>query len=165
MNTSKSNNSSMDTVQIEIVPQRMLSIQTAKKLLNEIYKCKIIRAMIQGLNLPDHVEYGPGKGEIINHPLKESINICGQEIKLKNTIGRIFVEVEKEEVASDIYQICKKILPFPFEFYKGSFFKKRATIVDYAKFGSNSDKMLWGLSDPKSNVDESISYITSQKKE
>ena len=37
MNTSKSNNSSTNTMQIEIVPQRMLSVNTTKKLLNEIF--------------------------------------------------------------------------------------------------------------------------------
>lgn len=166
MNTSKSNNSSTNTMQIEIVPQRMLSVNTTKKLLNEIYRLgSIIRVMIQGLNLPNHVEYGPGKGELVNHPLKDSIDICGQEVNLKNTVGRIFIEVKNEEIALKIHQICKEVLPFPFEFYKGVFFKKKPTLVDYAKFGSNSDNRLWGLSDPKSNANENIKYIKFKEKE
>lgn len=149
-----------NTTQIQIVPKRILGIETAEKLLNKIYNCgKIIRVMIQGSNLPGYVTFGPGKGEKVNHPLKTNISISGQKIDLKTTVGRLYIEVENDNIANDVYNICKEILPFGFEYYKGIFFKKHATIVDYAKYGPNSDKKIWGLSDPKVSPQNQISYI------
>ncbi len=82
-----------DGIQVEIVPQRMLSPDTANKILNEIYDSgNIVRVMIQGSNLPKFVMSGPGKGSLISHPLSKEINLHGQKINMKVTVGRIFVE-------------------------------------------------------------------------
>lgn len=165
MKTSKNNDCNSDTIQIEIVPQRILGPDTANILLREIYNCgHILRIMIQGSNLPSVVNSGPGKGEKINHPLKKSIKLFGQEVPIKNTIGRLYLEVENDIIASLIYDKCKEILKFPFEYYKGVFFKKHATVVDYVKLGPNADERLLGLSDPKKDVQEQINYINITNK-
>ncbi|WNY27682.1 methyl-coenzyme M reductase operon protein D [Methanolapillus ohkumae] len=151
-----------DTVQIEIVPQRILSPETSEKLLGKIYDCEgIVRVMVQGSRLPDAVGYGPGKGKKVSHPLKKSIEVEGQEINMRVSLGRLRVEVMGEEYVEEIRQACQESFGFPFEFYVGTFFKKHATVVDYAKMGPCADETLLGMTDPKAKLDQ-IVYIKKE---
>lgn len=157
--------SSGEPVQIEIVPQRILSPETSEKLLQRIYDCDgIIRVMVQGSRLPDKVGYGPGTGEKVNHPLKKSIEVEGQEINMRVTLSRLLVEVDSDETAGKIKKICDETFSFPFEFYKGVFFKKYSTVVDYAKMGPDADERLLGMTDPKGKLDQ-IVFIEKEEKD
>lgn len=154
-----------ETVQLEIVPQRILSPETSEKLLGRIYDCDgIIRVMVQGSRLPDKVGYGPGTGEKVNHPLKKSIEVEGQEVNMRVTLSRLLVEVDSDRTAEEIKKICDETFPFPFEFYKGVFFKKYSTVVDYAKMGPEPDERLLGMTDPKGKLDQ-IVFIEKEEKD
>jgi methyl-coenzyme M reductase operon protein D len=153
-----------ETLQIEIVPQRILSPETSEKLLGRIYECDgIIRVSIYGSRLPDVVGYGPGTGEKVNHPLKKTIDVEGQQINMRVSLGRLRVEVADEETALNIKKICDETFRFPFEFYKGVYFKKQSTVVDYAKMGPDADKLLIGMTDPKGRLDQ-IVFIEKKEK-
>jgi len=154
-----------ETVQLEIVPQRILSPETSEKLLGRIYDCDgIIRVSVYGSRLPDVVGYGPGTGEKVNHPLKKTIEVEGQQINMRVSLGRLRVEVADEKTAMEIKKICEETFRFPFEFYKGTYFKKQSTVVDYAKMGADADELLIGMTDPKGKIDQ-IVFIEKKEKD
>lgn len=154
-----------ETVQIEIVPQRILNPETSEKLLGRIYDCDgIIRVSIFGSRLPDAVGYGPGTGQKVNHPLKKSIEVEGQQVNMRVSLGRLRIEVTDDETALEIKKICEETLSFPFEFYKGTYFKKHSTVVDYAKMGPDADERLLGMTDPKGKLDQ-IVFIEKEEKD
>ncbi|MDL2260843.1 methyl-coenzyme M reductase operon protein D [Methanimicrococcus sp. OttesenSCG-928-J09] len=157
--------SGRETVQIEIVPQRILNPETSEKLLGRIYDCDgIIRVSIFGSRLPDTVGYGPGTGQKVNHPLKKTIDVEGQQVNMRVSLGRLRVEVENDETALEIKKICEETFSFPFEFYKGTYFKKHSTVVDYAKMGPDADERLLGMTDPKGKLDQII-FIEKEEKD
>lgn len=146
-------------LQVEIFPHRLLQPSTAEKLLNEIDKVEgVTRMLLQGQNLPLKVTCGPGTGEDVNHPDRRVIQVGGQAFELTVMVGRIRVEVEREEAKENIRKACERALPFPFEFREGYFLKRKPTLVDYAKYGFKSrtderinleDPRLLGMVDPK----------------
>jgi methyl-coenzyme M reductase subunit D len=152
-----------DSIQIEIFPSRILSPETAQKLIAEIYKVDgVIRVMVQGNRLPEKVGAGPGTGEKVEHPLRKPIQIGDQVIELKICVGRIRIELSNAEAKEQIREVCEKLLPFPYEFREGHFFKKKATVTDYAKFGPEADPRLFGMVDPKARTDQLI-FIEKQE--
>ncbi|MCQ1536484.1 methyl-coenzyme M reductase operon protein D [Methanosarcina sp. KYL-1] len=152
-------------LQIEIFPRRILSPETAQKLMVELYKVDgVIRALIQGPRLPERVSAGPGTGEKVEHPLRKPIQIGDQVIDLKISVGRIRLELANAEVKEKVREICEKVLPVPFEFREGHFFKKKATVTDYAKLGPDADPRLLGMVDPKAKK-ESLVFIEMQDKQ
>lgn len=154
-----------DSIQIEIFPSRILSPETAQKLMAEIYKVDgVIRVMVQGNRLPDKVGAGPGTGEKVEHPLRKPIQIGDQVIELKICVGRIRVELSNAEAKEKIREVCEKLLPFPFEFREGHFFRKKPTVTDYAKLGPEADPQLLGMVDPKARTDQLI-FIEKQEEQ
>jgi methyl-coenzyme M reductase subunit D len=154
-----------DFIQIEIFPSRILSPETAQKLITEIYKVDgVIRVMVQGNRLPDKVCSGPGTGEKVEHPLKKPIQIGDQVVELKICVGRIRVELSNAEAKEQIREVCEKLFPFPFEFREGHFLKKKPTVTDYAKLGPGADPRFLGMVDPKSRADQLI-FIEKQDKQ
>ncbi|WP_292387149.1 methyl-coenzyme M reductase operon protein D [Methanosarcina sp. UBA5] len=154
-----------DSIQIEIFPSRILSPETAQKLMAEIYKVDgVIRVMVQGNRLPDKVGAGPGTGEKVEHPLKKPIQIGDQVIELKVCVGRIRVELSNAEAKEKIREVCEKLLPFPFEFREGHFLRKKPTVTDYAKLGPEADPRLLGMVDPKARTDQLI-FIEKQEEQ
>ncbi|WP_292377572.1 methyl-coenzyme M reductase operon protein D [Methanosarcina sp. UBA289] len=154
-----------DSIQIEIFPSRILSPETAQKIIAEIYKVDgVIRVMVQGNRLPDKVSAGPGTGEKVEHPLRKPIQIGDQVIELKICVGRIRVELSNAEAKEQIREVCEKLLPFPFEFREGHFLRKKPTVTDYAKLGPEADPRLLGMVDPKAKTDQLI-FIEKQEKQ
>ncbi|AKB82921.1 Methyl coenzyme M reductase operon protein D [Methanosarcina barkeri 3] len=154
-----------DSIQIEIFPSRILSPETAQKLMTEIYKVDgVIRVMVQGNRLPDRVSAGPGTGEKVEHPLRKPIQIGDQVIELKICVGRIRVELSNAEAKEQIREVCEKLLPFPFEFREGHFLRKKPTVTDYAKLGPEADPRLLGMVDPRTKTDQLI-FIEIQKEQ
>ncbi|MGA9188361.1 MAG: methyl-coenzyme M reductase operon protein D [Methanosarcina sp.] len=153
-----------DSIQIEIFPSRILSPETAQKLIAEIYKVDgVIRVMVQGNRLPDKVSAGPGTGEKVEHPLRKPIQIGDQVIELKICAGRIRIELSNAEAKETIRELCEKLLPFPFEFREGHFFRKKPTVTDYAKLGPEADPRLLGMVDPKAKTNQLV-FIEKQEK-
>ena len=154
-----------DFIQIEIFPSRILSPETAQKLISEIYKVDgVIRVMVQGNRLPDRVCAGPGTGERVEHPLRKPIQIGDQVVELKICVGRIRVELSNAEAKEQIREICEKLFPFPFEFREGHFLRRKPTVTDYAKLGPGADPRFLVMVDPKSRADQLI-FIEKQEKQ
>ena len=154
-----------DSIQIEIFPSRILSPETAQKLMAEIYRVNgVIRVMVQGNRLPDKVSAGPGTGEKVEHPLRKPIQIGDQVIELKICVGRIRVELSNAEGKEKVREVCEKMLPFPFEFREGHFFRRKPTVTDYAKLGPDADPRMLGMVDPKAKIDQLV-FIEKQEKE
>jgi len=151
-----------DSIQIEIFPSRILSPETAQKLITELYQVDgIIRVMVQGSRLPEKVSSGPGTGEKVEHPLRKPIQIGDQVIELKISVGRIRLEISNAETKEKVRSVCDKVLPFSFEFREGYFFRKQPTVTDYAKLGPDSDPRLLGMVDPKSKINQLV-FIEKQ---
>jgi methyl-coenzyme M reductase subunit D len=162
---SDSASSTEDSIQIEIFPSRILSPETAQKLMAEIYKVDgVIRVMLQGNRLPEKVSAGPGTGEKVEHPLRKPIQIGDQVIELKICVGRIRVELSNAEAKEHIREVCEKLLPFPFEFREGHFLRKKPTVTDYAKLGPEADPRLLGMVDPRTRADQLI-FIEKQEEQ
>jgi methyl-coenzyme M reductase subunit D len=155
-----------DSIQIEIFPSRILSPETAQKLMTELYKVDgIIRVMVQGPTLPEKVSYGPGTGEKVEHPLRKPIQIGDQVIELKISVGRIRIELSNAEAKEKVREVCEKILPFSFEFREGHFFRRKPTVTDYAKLGPEADPRVLGMVDPKAKIDKLVFIEKQEKKE
>ena len=163
MSDSASNTEDL-SIQIEIFPNRILSPETAQKLMTELYKIDgIIRVMVQGNRLPERVSSGPGTGEKVEHPLRKPIQIGDQVIELKISVGRIRVELSNAESKDKVRDICENILPFSFEFREGHFFRRKPTVTDYAKLGPEADPRLLGMVDPKTKTNQ-LAFIEKQEK-
>jgi len=154
-----------NSIQIEIFPSRILSPDTAQKLMTELYKVDgIIRVMVQGNRLPEKVSSGPGTGEKVEHPLRKPIQIGDQVIELKISVGRVRVELSNAEDKEKVREVCDKLLPFSFEFREGNFFRRKPTVTDYAKLGPEADPRLLGLVDPKAKTNQLV-FIEKQEKQ
>ncbi len=147
--------SDTESVQVDIVPSRFLTPETAQRLLNEIYKNGgIVRLIIHGPNLPRAVPYGPGKGIPIEENKDILLEIGGQAVELRVNVGRIRLELESEKYLDGLKAACERALPFGFQFKRGKFFHDRMTTSDYAKYGKVEDRRILGLIDPKAKKDK-----------
>lgn len=136
-------------LQLEIFPARLLTVETAQKLLNELNKISgITRMVVHGPNIPknDPNELLDGKFEAKKHFL----NILGEEVELTVQVGRIWVEVDDVSAKEKIREACEKTLPFSFDINEGLYLRTRKTITDYVRKGGNVDDTSLGMFDPKS---------------
>lgn len=156
-------------IQVRIFPSRLLQPETAEKVLNEIDCVSgVIRMLINGKNLPRKVTCGPGTGSDVNHPDRKVIHVGDCALELHIIVGEILVEVEDENVVENVKIACQRALPFPFEFKRGHFIKRRPTLSDYGKFGFRSrnderinleDERLLGLTDPSAKLETNVCVI------
>lgn len=156
-------------IQVRVFPQRLLQPQTAEKLLNEIDRTKgVIRMLINGKNLPRKVTCGPGTGANVNHPDRKIIQVGDCALELHIIVGEVLVEVEDENTVEEVRLACERALPFPFEFKRGHFIKRKPTLTDYGKYGFKSrnderinleDERLIGLIDPHAKAEENLCVI------
>jgi methyl-coenzyme M reductase subunit D len=148
--------SDTETVQVEIFPFRILTPETAQRLLSEIYRNGgIIRIMIQGPNMPRFVTYGPAKGTPIDANNQGLMELGDQAFELKVKVGRVRLELESEKYLDGVRAACERALPFTFQIKKGKFFHDRMTVTDYAKYGKDvEDRRILGLIDPKAKKDK-----------
>ena len=160
-------------IQVEIFPQKLLMPDTAEELLNTIDKVTgVLRMMIQGSSLPMRVSCGPGIGTPIDRSDRRIINVSGQAFELNIRVGRIRVELEDKSAKEPLREAVEKSLPIPFEFKEGFFFRKKASLTDYAKYGFKSredesinieDERLLGLIDPKADPKDRICMLESNE--
>jgi methyl-coenzyme M reductase subunit D len=162
-------------LRVRVFPQRMLQPATAEKVLNEIDQVKgVIRMLLSGKNLPRKVTCGPGTGSDVNHPDRTIIHVGDCAFELHIIVGDILVEVEDESAMEEVKKACERALPFPFEFKRGHFIKKKATLTDYAKYGFKSrdderinleDERILGLIDPHAKAETNLCVIGREEKE
>jgi len=136
-------------LQLEIFPSRLLTVETAQKLLTELNKIGgITRMVVFGPGLPkdDPKDLLEGKFEA----QKRYLNILGEQVELTVQVGRIWVEVEDIKIKDTIRKACEKTLPFSFDINEGLYLRTRKTISDYVRKGGNVDDISLGMFDPKS---------------
>jgi methyl-coenzyme M reductase subunit D len=158
---------------IRIFPNRLLQPDTAEKLLNELDQVKgVIRMLISGKNLPRKVICGPGTGSVVNHPDRRIIHVSGCAFELHVIVGEVLVEVEDESAVEELKKACERALPFPFEFKRGYFIKRKPTLTDYGKYGFKSrtdetinleDERLLGLIDPHAKVETNLCMVRAEE--
>jgi methyl-coenzyme M reductase subunit D len=136
-------------LQLEIFPARLLTVETAQKLLNELNKISgITRMVVYGPNIPKDDPNDLLKGKF--EAKKKYLNILGEEVELTVQVGRVWVEVEDISVKEKIREACEKTLPFSFDINEGLYLRTRKTITDYVRKGGNVDDISLGMFDPKS---------------
>jgi methyl-coenzyme M reductase subunit D len=138
--------------QFRILPLRMLFPETAERLLNAIVRIKgIRRMMINGPRLPATVPYGPAKGKPNPHTGRKVIHVGDAEMELQVQVGQVVLEVLDQKVIEEVRKVCDEIFTkFPYVLEEGEFMKRKATLVDYAKYGPEADESIIGLVDPRS---------------
>ena len=134
---------------IEIFPHRLLNVDTAERLLNDLDSIKgIKRMLIHGPRLPPVRE---------GHPDRRTIVIGGEEVDVQVKPGRILLEIESEEVIDDIKEVCEEHLPFGYNIHIGHFIRKQKTVSDQLKYGEELDKIpdeMVGLTDQNAQLSE-----------
>jgi methyl-coenzyme M reductase subunit D len=136
-------------MQIEIFPDRLLNIETAQALLNELNRISgITRMVVYGPSLPKEDPENLLAGK---HGIREPkyLEIMGEKVVLTVQVGRIFVEMEDPGAVEKIKEACQKTLPFPFEINEGIYIRTQKTLTDYVRKGGNVDDISVGLFDPK----------------
>jgi len=93
-------------------------------------------------------------------------------LELHIIVGEILVEVEDETAVERIRKACARALPFPFEFRRGHYIKRKPTLTDYGKYGFRSrtderinleDERMLGLVDPDAKAEDNICVIGTEK--
>lgn len=143
---------------IEIFPHRLLSTDTTERLLNDLEEVEgIKKIVIQGQRLPS----------ADNNTERRIIKVKGEEIDLQVQTGRVFMEIEDEEIIDDIKIICDDHLPFGFDVSMGTFIRKQKTVTDQIKYGKAlneiSEEMV-GLTDQNAQLNERASIIKKEKR-
>jgi methyl-coenzyme M reductase subunit D len=161
-------------IQIRVFPQRLLQPETAEKVLNEIDGVEgVIRMLINGKNLPRKITSGPGTGTDVNHPDRKIIHVGDCAFELHIIVGEILVEVDDEAAVERVRGACERAFPFPFEFKRGHFIKRRPTLTDYGKYGFRSktderlnleDERILGLMDPHAKAEDNLCVIGTDEK-
>lgn len=151
-------------MQVEIFPERLLNLETAQALLNELNKIRgITRMVVFGPSLPKDNPEDLLKGKFGVHE-KKYLNIMGEQVELTVQVGRIFVEMEDPGVKKEIREACKKTLPFSFEVNEGRYIRTQKTVTDYVRKGGKVDDISLGLFDPKAKPGYSCCGSDSDKK-
>lgn len=134
---------------IEIFPHRLLNVDTAERLLNDLDGIKgIKRMLLHGPRLPPVRE---------GHPDRRTIVVNGEEISVQVKPGRILLEIESEEIIDNIKDVCEEHLPFGYNIHVGHFIRKQKTVTDKIKYGEDLDKIpdeMVGLTDQNAQLSE-----------
>jgi methyl-coenzyme M reductase subunit D len=136
--------------QCRIVPLRMLFPETTERLLNRLIQIKgIRRMMVNGPRLPATVPYGPARGLPNPHTARRIIHVGDTEMELQVQVGRVVLEVEEQSIIDEVRKACDEFFTeFPYILQEGTFMKRKATLVDYARYGPEADEIVIGMTDP-----------------
>jgi methyl-coenzyme M reductase subunit D len=139
-------------VQIELFPQRVLNIETAQRLLNELNEIEgITRMVVFGPRLPKDNPDDLLEGKY-NVAEKKYLNIKGEMVELTVQIGRLWIEINDMAAVEKIKAAGEKTLPFSFEMYEGVYIRTQKTVTDYARKGGKVDSISMGMMDPKAKT-------------
>jgi methyl-coenzyme M reductase subunit D len=152
---------------VKIFPHRILKPTTTETILNEIFSLNgILRVLINGDSLPERVNFGPAKGLPVNHTDRKTININGNEVPLRISVGEIILTVKLdnlEDFVEKVDSILEESLNFGYDLKVGVFTKNTYSVSDYMKYGQGFedkvDSRLIGLVDPNTKSSETIKYI------
>ena len=151
-------------MQVEVFPERLLNLETAQALLNELNKISgITRMVVFGPSLPRDNPEDLLEGKYRVHE-KKYLNIMGEQVELTVQVGRVWIEIEEPGVKEQIREAAKKSLPFPFELNEGLYIRTQKTITDYVRKGGKVDDISLGLFDPKAKTGYTCCGSDSDKK-
>jgi methyl-coenzyme M reductase subunit D len=137
-------------VQIEIFTERLLSPETVEALLTELAKIGgITRLILHGPRIASAVPEGPAKGTPNVHAARKHIQVGRQDVELGVQVGRIWLELEDEDVIEQVEEACRRTLPCGFQINRGLYMRTRPTQSDYAKWGVIRDSRVLGMMDPR----------------
>ena len=143
---------------IEIFPHRLLNVDTAERLLNDLDGIDgIKRMLIHGPKLPPVKE---------GHSDRRTMIISGEEVNVQVKPGRILLEIESEEVIDKIREVCEDAIPFGFNIHIGHFIRKQKTVTDQLKYGAEIEEIpdeMIGLTDQNAKLSERAKVL--RKKE
>jgi methyl-coenzyme M reductase subunit D len=143
---------------IEIFPHRLLNLDTAEKVLNDLDAIDgIKRMLIHGPRLPPVNEGHPDR----------TIIVSGEEVNVQVKPGRIILEIESEEVIEDVKEICEENLPFGYNIHLGKFIRKQKTVTDTMKYGKELDEIpdeMIGLTDQNAQLSERAQILRKKEK-
>lgn len=128
-------NNSENNKEIEIFPNRFLSLDTLEKILNKISKIEdIVSITLQGQRLPkEGANCVCAKAE---KQVENKIFVQNKEIEIQIIAGRIILEVpsqETESVIKKIKIISDQLLPFGYSIRVGKFLKRNISLADYKR--------------------------------
>jgi len=151
--------------QCRIVPMRLLSPDTTRRLLNKVVKVPgIRRILLNGQNIPLLVPYGPARGKENKTNLRKTIEVAGNAVDLHVQVGTITVELDDSSVIPDLRAVCDAFfVDFSYYIQEGRFMKTRPSLVDYAKYGPNADKAVIGLVDPKRKESPTVINLSNER--
>jgi len=145
---------------IEIFPHRLLNVDTAERLLNDLDEVDGIKRMIiHGPRLPPVRE---GQSD------RRNMIINGEEVEVQVKPGRVLLEIESEDVIEDVKEICEDALPFGYNIHIGHFIRKQKTVTDQMKYGKELDEIpdeLIGLTDQNAKLSERAQILKRKKEE
>jgi len=143
---------------IEIFPHRLLNLDTAERLLNDLDAIDgIKRMLIHGPRLPPVTEGHPGRTMVVS----------GEEVNVQVKPGRILLEIESEEVIEDVKELCEENLPFGYNIHVGHFIRKQKTVTDTMKYGKELDEIpdeMIGLTDQNAQLSERAQILRKKEK-
>lgn len=145
---------------IEIFPHRLLNVDTAERLLNNLDGIDGIKRMIiQGPRLP------PAETE---HSDRRVIIVNGEEVDVQVKPGRILIDIESEEAIEDIKEACEESLPFGYNIHMGHFIRDKKTTSDVLKYGDELEEIpdeMVGLTDQNAQLSERVQILKGKKEE
>ena len=152
---------------VKIFPHRILKPTTTEKILNQILALDgVLRVLINGESLPTIVNFGPAKGLPVNHTDRKTINVKGNDVPLRVSVGEIILTVQLdnlEDFVEQVDEILNDTLNFGYDVKVGIFTKTKTSVSDFMKYGEGFedkiDSILIGLVDPNAKSSETVRYI------
>jgi methyl-coenzyme M reductase subunit D len=152
---------------VKIFPHRILKPSTTESILNEIMQLDgVLRVLLNGESLPAIINFGPAKGLPVNHTDRKTINVKGNDVPLRVSVGEIILTVQLdnlEDFVEQVDEILDNTLNFGYDVKVGVFTKTQTSVSDYMKYGDGFedkiDSRLIGLVDPNAKSSETVKYI------
>ena len=152
---------------VKIFPYRILKPTTNEKILNQILQLEgVLRVLLNGESLPTIVNFGPAKGLPVNHTDRKTINVKGNDVPLRVSVGEIILTVQLDNLDDFVEkadEILDNTLNFGYDIKVGIFNKTQTSVSDYMKYGEGFedkiDSRLIGLVDPNAKSSETVRYI------
>lgn len=136
-------------LQIEVFPERLLNLETAQKLLDELNEISgINRMVVFGPRMPKDTPEDLLEGKYQPRD-KKYVTIKGEKVELTVQVGRVWIELEDPSVKEKVREACARALPFSFEINEGLYIRTQKTVSDYVRKGGNVDDISLGMFDPK----------------
>ncbi len=167
MSTDMDESKIIKATDVKIFPYRILKPETTESILNEVMVLDgVLRVLINGESLPTVINFGPAKGLPVNHTDRKTIQVKGNDVPLRVSVGEIILTVQLdnlEDFVEKVDEILSEKLSFGYDLKVGVFTKTKTSVSDYMKYGKGFedkiDSRLIGLVDPNAKSSETVRYI------